>query len=296
VSKHRGENLTAESRVVYVRNVPGLALEDGRMVTLLSRCGTVERCVTRRVPDAPRIANLIVSYATNEAARACVHECHGKSPFPECAVPLMAKMEEPQNLRDERLKTKPADHASHNRTAALSAPVQVSRRFRQDRAQPHPLRPASSAAAAEPQVSDDSSPTPTGAGSVTDLPAPQLAARTTTSPSAPQQNLHPSGGMFAPPNPTAAVAPMPWSMPYAPPMNGMLGQPPAAAIGPAMAPPFTVPPASMGPWPPGVPPLAPPLSGPTATAPPPVAPGYLPSGVPLPPPGAYGYPPYGRPW
>jgi hypothetical protein len=100
VSKHRGENLTAESRVVYVRNVPTSLVDSDELSTFLQRFGDVERTTTRANPNtAHPVTNIAVTYATIEGARRCVVGCHGKSPFAACEIGLLAKMEEPLTLR-----------------------------------------------------------------------------------------------------------------------------------------------------------------------------------------------------
>jgi len=102
-SKHRGENLTAESRVVYVRNVPEALADSRRFEDFMRGFGAIEKRVSRPHERMPTV-NFIFTYDSVAAARACIAGVHGKSPFPECAVPLMAKMEEPLTLREQRLR------------------------------------------------------------------------------------------------------------------------------------------------------------------------------------------------
>jgi RNA recognition motif-containing protein len=119
VSKHRGENLSAESRVVYVRNVPTVIPQD-QLEVFFRHFGDVEKFQVRGTRAANSVstlsmssnnlstdaslANIVVEFATAAAARACVAATHGKMPFTECSMPLLAKVEEPQQLRDQRLK------------------------------------------------------------------------------------------------------------------------------------------------------------------------------------------------
>ena len=122
VSRHRGENLTAESRVVYVRNVP-VAVGRPRLEAYLQRFGRVAKLqVKGSASGAAGVANAVIEFAQPESARAAVAALHGKRPFePECAVPLLAKLEEPQHLRDARLQ-----RAGPKATVAVPLPTQRS--------------------------------------------------------------------------------------------------------------------------------------------------------------------------
>eukprot|EP00672_Neobodo_designis_P014431 CAMPEP_0174882992 /NCGR_PEP_ID=MMETSP1114-20130205/85043_1 /TAXON_ID=312471 /ORGANISM="Neobodo designis, Strain CCAP 1951/1" /LENGTH=392 /DNA_ID=CAMNT_0016118393 /DNA_START=558 /DNA_END=1732 /DNA_ORIENTATION=- len=126
VSKHRGENLTAESRVVYIRNLPAALLGSDELAAFLGGFGPVDRVTSRPGNDAqhggaPNCTNAVVTFGSVEAARACVAACHGKTPFAQCAVPLLSKMEEPQTLREQRLREqrslRPAARGSGGRTS-----------------------------------------------------------------------------------------------------------------------------------------------------------------------------------
>jgi len=126
VSKHRGENLTAESRVVYIRNLPAALLGSDELAAFLGGFGPVDRVTSRPGNDAqhggaPNCTNAVVTFGSVEAARACVAACHGKRPFAQCVVPLLSKMEEPQTLREQRLREqrslRPAARGSGGRTS-----------------------------------------------------------------------------------------------------------------------------------------------------------------------------------
>jgi hypothetical protein len=148
VSKHRGENLNAESKVVYVRNVP-TTITTSELEVFFGRFGLVEKLQVRgtRVAscsmslsfqnmssDQPQhvntaegsttLANIVVEFRDEHAARDCVAATHGRMPFAQCTMPLLAKLEEPQTLREQRLKsTRQAplsqSHASASAPAAL---------------------------------------------------------------------------------------------------------------------------------------------------------------------------------
>lgn len=115
-SNHRGENLTVTSSKVYVRNVPAL-LTDAELVEHFSQYGELVLLQSRTdmhqspVGASPKTKVVFIEFETAEAAREAVSRTHGTSPFPQCIVPLLAKVAEPYDLRSERLRSLQATRA-----------------------------------------------------------------------------------------------------------------------------------------------------------------------------------------
>jgi len=255
VSKHRGENLTAESRVVFVRNVPASLVDTDRLRDFLATIGQLDKTTARPNPPPSTVTTLVLLWSTVEAARACVHVCHGKSPFPECAVPLMAKMEEPLTLREQRLR---AGNSTSRRGKRGGAAARKAAR----RAQARLERGVSAVQRDE-----------------TEGPVPSDGARPGRVPRAPwtRDASSPLSGVSPPPAAAAAGAaapPSPWTAAWPPTHPSM---PPPSAFGAGMP---GVPPT---PWmPSGYPPMGPPMPTPFAAGPmppmmmPPPPPGFPP--------------------
>jgi hypothetical protein len=133
VSKHSGANLTADSRVVYVRNVP-CDVTNQQLHDFFAGFGIVERVQLRDtrnyLGDDGRnhlLFNLAVEFTSAAAARACVGGTHGKSPFTLCRMALLSKIEEPQSLRDRRLRAPgyPFKERRSRSSSTPGAPVQL---------------------------------------------------------------------------------------------------------------------------------------------------------------------------
>uniref|UniRef100_A0A7S1LG61 RRM domain-containing protein n=1 Tax=Neobodo designis TaxID=312471 RepID=A0A7S1LG61_NEODS len=220
VSKHRGENLTAESRVVYVRNVPASV---GRAASTLAEFfggfGEVLRQQVNSQPDLPPRPGMksagpltvaVVTFGTIEAARACVAACHGKRPFAQCVVPLLSKMEEPQTLRERRMREQ---RAQRPKKAAGATPA----------------RAPSSSASSRPETRDHGDPDAQHVGGgapavdAARLPAPATMPSTQAAPGAmPPPQLPPTapwwpGFAAMPPPPFPMLSGMPPPMAPMPP-------------------------------------------------------------------------------
>jgi len=224
VSKHRGENLTAESRVVYVRNIPASVAGTERVAELLAQFGPVEKVQPRNPAaagsDKPP-TNIVVTYDSVATARAAVAGIHGKKPFPECVAPLLAKVEEPQGLREQRLRARRSGGAKAANDGASPSPGVESPGV----AAPERLTVSPGLLHAPPAV-----PAPAHQGSASATPQSVSAAGSPNDTSALlHTGLLPPGGMV--PllgTPSVPMAPQPLALPgaswAAPAMPGMLPQ------------------------------------------------------------------------
>eukprot|EP00672_Neobodo_designis_P021803 CAMPEP_0174831842 /NCGR_PEP_ID=MMETSP1114-20130205/3338_1 /TAXON_ID=312471 /ORGANISM="Neobodo designis, Strain CCAP 1951/1" /LENGTH=447 /DNA_ID=CAMNT_0016065689 /DNA_START=588 /DNA_END=1930 /DNA_ORIENTATION=- len=140
-SKHRGDQLSAESRVVYLRNVPAREQLDAR----LAGFGAVERRAVRPQPE-PGLVTWVVTYATLEEARACVRGLHARTvrgAAPGAGeVAILAKLEEPQGLRDRRRRAVASVHSKPLVASAPAPPPTVTVTPRVVRPSPPPPAPA----------------------------------------------------------------------------------------------------------------------------------------------------------
>jgi hypothetical protein len=123
-STHNGNTAAAESRALYVRNIP-LSAQPHEVEELFRRFGTVTSFALRQDYHGNAVWVVFVEYETIDSAKMALQALHHTwTIFPGGTAPVLAKFAESEELKQERRRHRFVEERSHF-NAHVRCPVEA---------------------------------------------------------------------------------------------------------------------------------------------------------------------------